>query len=445
MPGFLATLIGSSAVMSVLSAGYLAATPYLSKRYSAKWMYYIWLIVILGWILPFWPKLQHQLLPVSIPELPVIPNTYFGIEEVNLTAGGIYPASSIPLWWIIGGVWGIGAAGITAYNVWRHQRFLRLVNRWGEDVTDPKALLLLKSLQADMNIRKRVRLVTCSFITSPMMTGFFRPVILMPSVPMDTDELAFVFRHELIHYKQHDLWYKSLVLITTAVHWFNPFVYVITKAIEVQCELSCDERLVRETSLEQRQRYSETIIGLIKRGTKLQTSLSTHFYREGNSVRTRIFRIMDNTPKKTGISLLCIALVVIMGARMVFAFSPASYELAEGTAKQESFYKHKQKQIIDVDVQTLESKAMVPMPGTYSLQAGDTIRYDIRTEAGNQNVIIKLVRDDGTGSGHKETWLAVPKEGINITEKQAGSYCLFLYNKQETPLHGIKGFIKIIR
>lgn len=441
MPAFLATLLGSSAVMSVLSIGYLAAAPYLSKRYSAKWLYYIWLIVILGWILPFWPKLQHQLLPVSIPELPVIPV----MEEANLAAGGIQHAASIPLWWIIGGVWGIGAAVILAYNVWRHQRFLRLVNRWGEDVTDPKALLLLESLQEDMNIRKQVRLVSCSFITSPMMVGFFRPMILMPSLPMDADELAFVFRHELIHYKQHDLWYKSLVLVTTAVHWFNPIVYVMAKSIEVQCELSCDERLVRETSLEQRQRYSETIISLIKRGTKLQTSLSTHFYREGNSVRTRIFRIMDNTPKKTGISLLCFALVVIMGARMVFAFSPANQEIVAGTAKQESFYKQKKKQIIDVDVQRLEGRAMVPMAGTYSLQAGDKVRYDIRTESGSQDFVIKLVLQDNTGSEHKETWLAMPKQGLEITEEQAGSYCVFVYNKQETPLHAIQGFIKIIR
>ncbi len=446
MPAFLATLLGSSAVMSVLSIGYLAATPYLSKRYSAKWLYYIWFMIILGWILPFWPKLQHQLLPVSLPELPVIPTKYFVMEEANLAAGGIEPAASIPLWWMIGGVWGIGAVVILAYNVWRHQRFLRLVNRWGEDVTDPLALSLLASIQADMNIRKQVRLVSCSFIASPMMVGFFRPVILMPALSMDADELAFVFRHELIHYKQHDLWYKSLVLFTTAVHWFNPIVYVMAKAIEVQCELSCDERLVRETSLEQRQRYSETIIGLIKRGTKLQTSLSTHFYREGNSVRTRIFRIMDNTPKKTGISLLCFALVVIMGARMVFAFDPATKEIVAGTAKQESsFYKQKKKQIIDVDVQRLEGKAMVPMAGTYRLQAGDTVRYDIRTESGSQDFVIKLVREDNTGSGQKETWLAVPKQGLELTEEQAGSYCVFIYNKQETPLQGMKGFIKIIR
>lgn len=445
MPAFLATLLGSSAVMSVLSILYLAVTPYLSKRYSAKWLYSIWMIIIIGWIFPFWPQLQHHIFPVSMPELLDIQTNYFVMQEANPAAGGTASASSIPLWWVIGGVWGICAAGIIAYNAWRHKRFLRLVNRWGEAVADPQALLLLESLRADMNIQKPVRLMSCSFITSPMMIGFFRPVILMPSVSMDSDELTFVLRHELIHFKQHDLWYKSLVLLTTAVHWFNPLVYVIAKAIEVQCEMACDERLVRETSMEQRQRYSETIIGLIKRGSKVQTSLSTHFYRDGNSIRTRIFRIMDNTPKKAGISVLCIALVAIMGARMGFAFSPASSEIAATPTKQEALHKSKHKQVLDVDVLSLESKAMAALDGTYPLQAGDTIRYDIITESGSQDFTIKLARQDYKNHESKDMWLVVPQNGIEITEEQAGSYSLFVYNKQDKPLYGIKGIIKIMR
>ncbi|MDF2938362.1 MAG: hypothetical protein K0Q90_3735 [Paenibacillaceae bacterium] len=444
MPAFLATLLGCSAVMSVLSICYLAVSPYLSKRYSAKWMYYIWLIVIMGWIFPFWPQLQHHILPVQMPELPVIQTNYFAMDE-NPVAGTINSASSIPLWWIIGGVWGICAVGILAYNTWRHKRFLHLVNRWGEAVTDREALLLLESIRTDMNISKQVRLMSCSFITSPMMVGFFRPVILMPSVPMDSDELAFVLRHELIHYKQHDLWFKSLVLLTTAVHWFNPLVYVIAKTIEVQCEMSCDERLVRETSLEQRQRYSETIIGLIKRGTRVQTSLSTNFYREGNSVRTRIFRIMDNTPKKAGISVLCVALAAIMGARIVFAFSPANNEIALAAGKQEALQNPKHKQVINVDVLSLESRAMAALDGMHSLQAGDTVRYDIGTETDSQDFTVKLMRQEYINHELKDIWLAVPKTGIEITEEQSGSYSLFIYNKQEKPLHGIKGTIKIIR
>jgi len=47
-------------------------SPLLSKRYSAKWQYYTWLVIIIGFIIPFRPDFNFGLfkvnIPVSIPE-----------------------------------------------------------------------------------------------------------------------------------------------------------------------------------------------------------------------------------------------------------------------------------------------------------------------------------------------------------------------------------------
>ncbi|WP_417282131.1 M56 family metallopeptidase, partial [Clostridioides difficile] len=39
------------------------------------------------------------------------------------------------------------------------------------------------------------------------------------------EELDWIFRHELMHFKSKDLHLKYLVLFLKIVYWFNPFIY----------------------------------------------------------------------------------------------------------------------------------------------------------------------------------------------------------------------------
>jgi beta-lactamase regulating signal transducer with metallopeptidase domain len=91
------------------------------------------------------------------------------------------------------------------------------------------------------------------------------------------DELRFIIKHELVHYKRKDLLYKYLVLAATAIHWFNPVVHLISKAIDVLCEISCDAEVIRNTSADTRKKYSEAIIGVAMYQIKQKTALSTNF------------------------------------------------------------------------------------------------------------------------------------------------------------------------
>jgi hypothetical protein len=151
------------------------------------------------------------------------------------------------------------------------------------------------------------------------MFGFINTPILLPTVELAEDELRFIFKHELVHYKRKDLWYKMLVLTATAIHWFNPFVYLIAKAINVQCELSCDAEIVRNTDADTRLQYSETIIGIIKYRSNLKTALSTNFYGGKKGMKNRVSSIMDTSKKKAGIAIICAVLLITFTTGFVFA------------------------------------------------------------------------------------------------------------------------------
>lgn len=446
---FLAALLKCSVAMSVISLVYMGVMPFLSKRYSAKWLYYVWLVVAVGWAVPVRPCFDKVLFSFRIPEVQIVQAKGIDmITPLTIITHKVSKTSSIPLWQIAAFIWLICAIGIIAYNVRRHKRFLKLVERWSEDITDSQTLDVLADLKEKMKVNAAVGLKKCPCIISPMLVGFFRPVVLLPYGQIPLDELTFVLRHELIHLKRKDLWYKALVLTATALHWFNPLVHIMAKAVAVQCEISCDELLVREINFQQRKQYGEILIGAVRKETGFQTALSTNFYREGHFIKTRIFRIMDATKKKAGISILCAALILIIGSEMIFASSPAQNQ------KDVFDDKSKNVRIVNIDVKTLDRGKSACLKGIHTLEGGDILRYKIAADGNGENLAIKLLREATKAAngeaGFQElmiihTPLNSSVQQVEIKESQAGSYCLLIGNNNAEPLRNIKGTIEIIK
>ena len=326
MQQLLMTLFECSFSMSIISLAYMAAMPFLSKRYAAKWLYYGWLALVTGWIFPFRSILKTVLLSARLPIVQIIPAEYFNpgklfAANINNKTGAVFTLSP----WKLGTcVWIVGMIGITAYHIWRHKRFWETIHRWSEDVRNLQILDILIALKKEMNIKTRIDLKTCPCIGSPMMIGFFRPTILLPAIKFNYGDLTYILRHELVHFKRKDLWYKTSILLVTIIHWFNPIVYLMAKAVAVQCEISCDEQLLKGATPQQRQEYGKIIIDTIANAVrdrlKYRPTLSTSFYGGKKSIETRISSIMDTSKKRVGIIVVCIILIAIIGMGSIFAF-----------------------------------------------------------------------------------------------------------------------------
>lgn len=454
---FLETLLRCSVFMSVISLMYMMTMPFLSKRYSTKWLYNIWLVIVIGWAIPFRPHFDMNLIPFQMPKIQdSIQEKYVGVAEpIKIIANGINSNSFISLGFVIAIIWVVGMIGIIAYNVCRHWYFLKMVNRWSEEITKKNILSVLNNLRIEMKIKPYVKLKTCPVIASPMIIGFFKPVILLPSTEIAAEELTFILRHELIHLKRKDLWSKALVLLVTAVHWFNPVVYIMAKAIAVQCEISCDELLVEETSVEHRKQYSETLIGVARNGTKFQTALSTGFYTGGEVIKARIFHIMDTTKKKTGITILCVVFILIISSKITFASDLTrnkNYFITDSKLGITDIMVNKQ--VINVDVKNLESGKAACIGGLCTLEEGDIIRYDITTEGEKKSFAVKLLRDNNETNDVNKDYqeLTLANSGLNnsdnqckVNKSQAGRYCMIICNNDGENLSNIKGTIEIIK
>lgn len=318
-------LLEASISMSVIALVYMAITPLLSKKFTAKGRYYTWLVVIIGLIIPFrfHPQASAIYVDTLIPALKTINGqaTAQAINQVTITS------STFPWSMLIGGLWISGVIVFMAYHVIRHRRFLKMVKRWSTEVVDLEVLNRLHVVQVDLGIKQQVNLRVCPGISSPMLLGFIRPTILLPSGNIPEDELPLIFKHELVHCKRRDVWYKALVFLATALHWFNPFVYLMAREISIQCELSCDEEVVKNTDIGCRQKYVEAIIGIIRKQSKGQSKFSTNFYSGKQGMRQRVFSIMDARSKQWGISIFAAVMIATLSTgTMLKVSAPISDE-----------------------------------------------------------------------------------------------------------------------
>lgn len=144
---------------------------------------------------------------------------------------------------------------------------------------------------------------------SPFMTGIFRNIIYVPA-GLPEEELRLILRHELTHCRRFDLLYRAAAEVIGAVHFFNPLVYIIKRKIEMYCELSCDDRAIKNMTPAEKKTYSMAMLKIASRNmTHFNTTAA--LCEKQTHLKERIESIMINREHSTRTRALT-ALTVIM-------------------------------------------------------------------------------------------------------------------------------------
>lgn len=172
-------------------------------------------------------------------------------------------------------------------------------------------------------IKKLPRLYVVSGIPSPMLSGYFRPVVMIPDIDFDQTQLEAIFDHELTHYRRHDLWTKLLCLLGVSLQWFNPLAYLAAKHCNNEMELSCDELVLKGSCKESRRDYGMTMLEIAKNGYNKAGGLTTMFNPKKKTLKDRLTNIMDMTKKRAGrwlicaVSLICVTAGIVIGSAAI--------------------------------------------------------------------------------------------------------------------------------
>ena len=294
--------------------------PRLSKRYAARVSYVIWLVLAVRLLIPWNLTLPQETAPIHVAISEEQANEWvqakFNPVQAPPKAEGTAAAAqkqtqpqAEPLQPLQIG-FALWLAGVlffalrTAVSVFRMKALLR---RWEKE---PSAEA--KAFFAETAGKTQPRLMVCPVLESPMAVGLFRTTVYLPHEHYTAQELEMIFRHELIHWRRKDLWYKLLLLAARSIHWFNPLVWRMAKRAERDLEISCDSMAVQGRDAAYRKAYGLMILQEAERSIEKQAALTTCFTDGKRALQERLVEIMNQSKRKKGMALVSVMLVLTL-------------------------------------------------------------------------------------------------------------------------------------
>ena len=205
-------------------------------------------------------------------------------------------------------------AGVIACVLWQgigYYRLIRSLKGTSRSVERADLHTILQEQCADLVIDREIPLRVSAAADCPMLAGFIHPTLYLPDERISRTDAAFIFRHELTHYKHGDLWLKLLLLAARCLHWFNPLVHLIARFAQEDIEAACDDAVVRGHDGAYRRAYGETILRSAIAQAQKRKALVSCFGDDKKTLMRRFEGLFDKSVKKRGVALVVmIALLV---------------------------------------------------------------------------------------------------------------------------------------
>ena len=207
------------------------------------------------------------------------------------------------------------------YNIIIYFLFKKEILFSSVEIKEQFIITLFMNIKKEVKVDKEVLIYFNKSISSPMIIGLIKPILLLNNTEYEKHHLEMILRHEMIHIKRKDIWYKSLLLLARAIHWFNPLVHLMAKEACRDLELSCDEEVIKLGDNEFKIQYSEAIIAAIHCSKKINPIFSTSFDGGKSMIKKRISNIFDSSKKKKGMITIIVIIAIVSSLGVCFGFS----------------------------------------------------------------------------------------------------------------------------
>ena len=130
-------------------------------------------------------------------------------------------------------------------------------------VTDEQILRQMKHLGELLGISRRVGIAVCSQISSPMVIGILRPLIVLPPSIISglaPAQLEMILMHELAHVRRWDNLVNLLQRTIEALLFYHPVVWWASRWVRLEREHCCDALVLSHNHTPQS--YAETLATL---------------------------------------------------------------------------------------------------------------------------------------------------------------------------------------
>lgn len=309
----------------------------MKKRYPARMVCVVWAILALRLLIP---------VQLTLPQAPVqvMPRTSYVVQsdQTAFRQAGL-PVTQTPTRWVTGTqaqtlsaadtgtvktvditdiLLTLWLAGVIACVLWQgigYYRLIRSLKGTSRSVERADLHTILQEQCADLIIDREIPLRVSSAADCPMLAGFIHPTLYLPDERISRTDAAFIFRHELTHYKHGDLWLKLLLLAARCLHWFNPLVHLIARFAQEDIEAACDDAVVRGHDGAYRRAYGETILRSAIAQSQKRKALVSCFGDDKKTLMRRFEGLFDKSVKKRGVALVVMIALLVGSLSCVIA------------------------------------------------------------------------------------------------------------------------------
>ena len=277
MAGTLVSVVLNSVWQGLLLAFLCACVLRFTGRLSAATRYAIWIRVLIAvGLLPFAPlidlggppktSMRSVDLPIESPP-PVMSQQFTPRPQAPVIdspppeegSGIRLPAGD----WVDAAIalWAVSAAVMLIRVVLSFIALVRL--RYSAMPAGSQLEERLRRWKTALVVRRHVRVAVTRRLSSPVVAGLFRPVILFPEGlenRLSSEELDCIGLHEMAHVARRDDWSNVAQKLLEAVFVYHPAIRWIGRHLNLEREIACDDAVL--TVIPGRRSYAQCLTRL---------------------------------------------------------------------------------------------------------------------------------------------------------------------------------------
>ncbi|MEJ7560480.1 MAG: M56 family metallopeptidase [Pedobacter sp.] len=217
---------------------------------------------------------------------------------------------------------------------------LNILKKEGHEQVPESWQIIFKRLISKLGLHQDVKFRLSSMVNVPLVIGYLKPVVLFPVAlvaQLDVNQVEAILIHELWHIRRNDY---LLNLIKTAIEtllFFNPFVWLTSRLIDIEREHACDDLVLKLTGTPVT--YAHALLKLEILKDKGSPALAMASTGKNHHLYQRIKRITDMKTNYMNSKQQLFAIVLTMATLISIAWvNPAkNREVSTITVKTNTF------------------------------------------------------------------------------------------------------------
>lgn len=259
-------VLSSTPAAAAIIVAIVAVRRWLGSRLNASVLYSLWFVLMARLLLPWslfpspggmlslWNAMPQHVLTLAAEGMRASPAEELAraVESnprlpspARLLDGSLAPVAQQLLnaafaLWLLGAV-ALLLLYLVSAGYWR-LNVARKLNLGSGELADE-----LACCRQQLGMSKQIHLQLAEGLGSPIATGWLRPTIYVPVRLLDQLEATdwrSILTHELIRIRRRDLLWNHVMALLLILHWFNPLMWLASRKMREDQELSCDSRVM---------------------------------------------------------------------------------------------------------------------------------------------------------------------------------------------------------